>query len=146
ETPLDLEAVGPRIRPICLPSASNPSQYENVDAIVTGWGHTKSEARPRDSVNNLPIPNIYSSVCLHKHHKTVKHSLFYSVKRSPEKNDSGGPIVKDVGSHFILIGVVSWGYGCAHPSYPGVYARVTDAIDWITITSSSIRIRAHLNA
>jgi len=52
--------------------------------------------------------------------------------------DSGGPIIKRGGGKEdaadLLVGVVSFGYGCANPDYPGVYARVSSVYDWIVET------------
>ena len=31
----------------------------------------------------------------------------------------------------VLYGVVSWGIGCGEEEYPGIYAKVSDAINWI---------------
>lgn len=45
------------------------------------------------------------------------------------QGDSGGPLVADN----TLVGVVSWGKGCA--TYPGVYARVSSVRYWIRSVS-----------
>lgn len=41
--------------------------------------------------------------------------------------DSGGPVV----CNGALTGVVSWGYDCAEPGYPGIYSSVANHLDWI---------------
>jgi trypsin len=51
------------------------------------------------------------------------------------QGDSGGPLL-DSDQH--VVGIVSWGFGCAQPDSPGVYSRVSGEIDWIQSTVCSL--------
>ena len=42
-----------------------------------------------------------------------------------------GPLTYNDGGRATLVGVVSWGIGCALATHPGVYARVTEVLPWI---------------
>ena len=47
------------------------------------------------------------------------------------QGDSGGPLtVRDADGTFRLVGLSSWGFGCAS-GYPGVYSRVGYYVNWI---------------
>ncbi|KAL7500408.1 hypothetical protein ACHAWT_008882 [Skeletonema menzelii] len=54
------------------------------------------------------------------------------------QGDSGGGLIYESSPSSnnpeddVQIGIVSWGLGCALPAFPGVYARISEEIDWIT--------------
>jgi len=50
------------------------------------------------------------------------------------QGDSGGPLIMQDSrgpEHDLLVGIVSWGASCGSSKYPGVYARVSSASNWI---------------
>lgn len=53
------------------------------------------------------------------------------------QGDSGGPLViqgsNGDGTDDILVGVVSWGYGCGLSDFPGVYTRISSFYEWIKV-------------
>ena len=54
------------------------------------------------------------------------------------QGDSGGPVMMyTISQQWVLVGVTSYGKGCARANYAGVYTRVAAYQSWIATTSSN---------
>jgi secreted trypsin-like serine protease len=99
---------------------------------VSGYGYT-AEGGPRSNTLRVAtVPIIADSTC---GSPGVYGGLFYpssmvcagSLSGGVDScsGDSGGPLESPAqGGIYRLVGLVSWGIGCAEPNNPGVYARL----------------------
>ncbi|XP_025212579.1 transmembrane protease serine 5 isoform X3 [Theropithecus gelada] len=122
---------------VCLP-AKEQHFPKGSQCWVSGWGHTdSSHTYSSDMLQDTVVPLLSTQLC--------NSSCVYSGALTPRmlcagyldgradacQGDSGGPLVCPDGDTWRLVGVVSWGLGCAEPSHPGVYAKVAEFLDWI---------------
>lgn len=102
-------------------------------ALVTGWGVTNSGDLAK-TLQGVEVKVISRETCKEYYNKAeevpdIKESMLCAADLSKDscQGDSGGPLV----SGGKLIGIVSWGYGCADPQYPGVYTNVANLRNYI---------------
>ncbi|XP_046978965.1 trypsin-like [Vanessa cardui] len=103
-------------------------------AIVSGWGKLRESGPSATFLQSSTIKTIAMKLCRHSgldRNPIDPASMFCAGSFSqpaPDacQGDSGGPLV----SEGVLIGVVSWGLGCARGNFPGVYTRLTNPVIW----------------
>ncbi|XP_066999473.1 trypsin-7 isoform X2 [Anabrus simplex] len=118
-------------------SLQDNSVSAGTEAVVSGWGYTQeNEGVNSPQLRKVSVPVIDRTYC---------DSEYYPDDISPRmicagyeaggkdacQNDSGGPLVANGN----LVGVVSWGLGCAEADRPGVYTDVSVLRDWIKSTT-----------
>ena len=134
--------------PACLPSKHDLS-YEGWEATtVSGWGRTSEDGETSKTLKKAKIPVVSNQVCKEtmkkqKEAPPVTSGMMCGGHASGGtdscQGDSGGPLVttsqsrrkRSAKNGWSLVGVVSWGLGCARPDSFGVYTRVSHYIDWI---------------
>ncbi|KXJ80213.1 hypothetical protein RP20_CCG025915 [Aedes albopictus] len=120
------------IEAIALPEADEAVE-DGVMCTVSGWGDTKNFLETDRLLRAANVPSYNQEQCAKALEKVVPVTEqmicagYEAGGKDSCQGDSGGPLVAD-GK---LIGVVSWGKGCALPKLPGVYARVSAAREWI---------------
>jgi len=124
------------IEPVCLPNSG--TKVEGVTATVSGWGTLFSGGYQSTTLNKVDVKTMPNLQCTSSAYAYTRDQVTSNMicATAPGKDscqgDSGGPLVtKGSGGFYSIIGVVSWGYGCAQADAPGVYSRVTAQLPWI---------------
>ncbi|KAK3875920.1 hypothetical protein Pcinc_019238 [Petrolisthes cinctipes] len=123
-----------RVFPVCL--AANGDKFDNEIAVVSGWGRNESGGNTLNGLHEVSVKVLSKENCrqnsLYEKPEVNKKILCASSEgKDACQGDSGGPLVFLNGDHYIQIGIVSWGIGCANINYPGIYTRVGAFNKWI---------------
>ncbi|TGZ39007.1 venom protease [Temnothorax longispinosus] len=133
------------LHPICLPvnDFMRNRRLERTYPFVVGWGSVyfhgpassrllqtqvpvRTQEECKSAFQNFPTTVIDDRVLCAGYARGGKDAC---------QGDSGGPLMtsnpQDQKTQYI-IGIVSYGFKCAEPGFPGVYSRVTAFLDFIT--------------
>lgn len=120
-------------QPITGPSQGAADLANGSVIIVTGWGATTWGGSGKSILQEVPVPYVSRSVCNKpaSYNKRINDNMFCAGKVGADscQGDSGGPAT--TGDPRRLVGVVSWGEGCALAKKFGVYTRVSGFVDWV---------------
>lgn len=140
------------VKPVKL-TEQDKSPSAGTLCTVSGWGNTQNPNESSEQLRAVSVPVVDQDVCdkayqefsgvtprmlcagLDQGGKDSCKDLYLKkksvcaskIKSFPGQGDSGGPLTSDG----LLVGVVSWGKGCALKGYPGVYARVAAVRNWV---------------
>ena len=112
---------------------------EPIMSMTSGWGALKESSYTLPNMlQKVSVPLVSTEKCnaADAYKGKIKESMICAGLKQGGKDscqgDSGGPLVtmNEDGSH-TLIGVVSWGEGCARANKYGVYSKVNYAFEWI---------------
>lgn len=134
---LDRPAAAPVAR---LSDPRMPLQAGDM-AAIQGWGsyvpYAAGESQPRaphrPQLYGAEVPIVAHAECSRQLSGGIDDTMMCAGYQQGGvdtcQGDSGGPMaVRDRDRAWTLIGVVSWGYGCAQARKPGVYANVGNPV------------------
>ncbi|XP_016908556.1 trypsin-1-like [Apis cerana] len=125
-----------KMRPVCLPERAKT--FAGLNGTVTGWGATAESGAISQTLQEVTVPILSNAECRASKYPSqrITDNMLCAGYQEGSKDscqgDSGGPLHVVNMDTYQIVGVVSWGEGCARPGYPGVYTRVNRYLSWIS--------------
>jgi len=139
ESPMEInDCVGT----VCLPT-EDADVAPNSQCWITGWGTLSSGGGSPDLLQEAEVTILSQEACRASDYDDAAITDAMICAQGKNKNgiidacqgDSGGPLVCESSPGvWGIYGATSWGRGCAGENYPGVWARVHEALGWIEET------------
>ncbi|XP_077290385.1 trypsin-1-like [Arctopsyche grandis] len=124
---------GVSTKAIPLP-AQDATVADGAPAFVTGWGSTREGGSTVATLQKVTIPIVNQQTCVSAYTgfnsitaRMICAGNLANGGQDACQGDSGGPLAVNG----VLIGITSWGRGCARAGYPGVWTRVPSVRNWI---------------
>jgi transmembrane serine protease 11D len=120
-----------------------PLVRPGVRGIVSGWGRTSQGGPFPRELRYVDVPFVSKNDCNNSasYNGAITDNMLCAgeVGKDACQGDSGGPLVSPANSPFQpsltkLVGLVSFGQGCAQLKKYGVYSRVSRYVYWIERT------------
>jgi len=122
------------IEGVCLPKR-NQDFGEGTPSLVSGWGKLKESGPLSETLQVVVVPIMSDQTCAKYYKGQIEDTMICAGLAEGGKDacqgDSGGPHIVFQDGRALLVGVVSWGRGCAREGAPGVYTEVSKYLDWI---------------
>lgn len=119
---------------------------KSIPYTILGYGTTTSGGEPSTVLQIATINFVDISETKYTKNN-IKPSMFLAGGLNASgkiidtcQGDSGGPLFCKIDKQVFVLGITSWGSGCALPNYPGVYAKVSVATPWINSIISKKKI------
>ena len=141
------------VRTVCLPEKSEGDlAIPKTRGTVAGWGVRRPLRRGEfahlseisKALRHVSFPIQSDQLCINKSGIQFNSTTAFCAGdgRGGEdacQGDSGGAFVRDTSfglldSKWVVIGLVSWGNGCAQKDQYGYYTRIHPFLDWIKET------------
>ena len=136
---LKLKTPANLVKPIALipPKGDLPP---GLSVRVSGWGAISEGGPGSDQLLYVDVPVVSNDECNkpESYDGLVSAQMFCAGAREGGldscQGDSGGPVVTEISGNNQLVGIVSWGFGCARELKYGVYSRVSSVSEWAAKT------------